>query len=167
MHTTRISTLTVFTLALLTVWPTPVRNQCRNSKESVVRVRKVTPRLPISEVGDFRVQGYETQPLVILAARVRAGVNLTVQNVASQGISFFEYGVSGCPDASRNVSIVVDNGTTHILKAHRKATYTAATDDLEALIKTATRSSCKPLVTIGYVEFKDGTCWWPYREAEL
>ena len=174
MHSTRISTLIVFTVALLIVCSTPVKNQCRKVRDSVVRIRRITPRLPISDVKDFRVQRFETQPLVLLTARVRAGnfkhagVYLTVQNVASQSISYFEYGVSSCPDAGRGADIVVDNGSDRILKPQRKATYRAPTDgDLEALLKAATVSSCKPLLTLVYVEFKDGTCWRPHLEAEL
>ena len=139
----------------------------------MIRIRRITKRLPISDAQDFRVQGFETQPLVLLTARVRAGnfkhtgVYLTVQNVASQGISYFEYGVSSCPDRGRSADIVIDNGS-RILKPQRKARFTAPTDgDLEALLKAATVSSCKPLLTLVYVEFKDGTCWWPHLEAEL
>ena len=161
-------------MGLLILCSIPVKNQCRKVQDSVVRVRKITKRLPISDVKDFRVQGFETQPLVLLDAKVRArnfkhrGVYLTVQNGASQGISYFEYGVSSCPDRGRSADIVVDNGMDHILKPRRKTTYTVSTNgDLEALLKTATLSSCKPLLTLFYVEFKDGTCWWPYLEAEL
>jgi len=173
MHSTRIRALIGFTVALLILWPTAVKNQCRKGNESVIRVHPLTKRLPISDVEDFRVQGFETQPLVLLTARVRAGnfkhtgVYLTVQNVASQGIRYFEYGVSSCPHATASADIVVDNGS-RILKPQRKARYTAPTDgDLEALLKAATVSSCKPLLTLVYVEFKDGTCWWPHLEAEL
>ena len=174
MHSTRISPLIVFTVALLILWPTAVKNQCRKGNESVIRVRRITKRLPIFDTKDFRVQGFETQPLVLLTARLRAGnfkhtgVYLTVQNVASQGISYFEYGVSSCPNSGRSADIVVDNGSDRILKPQRKATFTAPTDgDLEALVRAATVSSCKPLLTLVYVEFKDGTCWRPHLEAEL
>ena len=174
MHSTRISPKIVFTVALLILWPTAVKNQCRKGNESVVRVHRLTKRLPISDAKDFRVQGFETQPLVLLTARVQArnfkhtGVYLTVQNVASQGISYFEYDVSSCSDPGRSAEIVVDNSNNRILKPQRKARYTAPTDgDLEALLKAATVSSCKPLLTLVYVEFKDGTCWWPRLEHEL
>jgi len=174
MHSTRISPKIVFTVALLILWPTAVKNQCRKGTASVIRVHRLTKRLPISDAKDFRVQGFETQPLVLLTARVRAGnfkhpaVYLTVQNVASQGISYFECGVSSCPDVGRSADIMVDNGSHRILKPQRKATYTAPTDgDLEALVKAATVSSCKPLIALAYVEFKDGTCWWPHLEYEL
>lgn len=172
MHSTRISKLIVFAVALLIFWPTAVKNQCRKSNDTVIRIRRITKGLPISDAKDFRVQGFETQPLVLLTARVRAGkfkhrgVYLTVQNVASQGISYFEYEVSGCPNAG-SAGIVIDSGS-RILKPHRKARYTAPTDgDLEALLKAATASSCKPLLRLFYVDFKDGTCWWPYLEADL
>ena len=174
MHSTRISTLIAFTLALLILCPSPVKNQCRRVRESVVRIRPLTPRLPISEVKDFRVQAFKSQPLLLLAAQVRAsklkdaGVFLTVQNVGSQSISYFEYGVSSCPDAGRGADIVIDNGRQRMLGRQRSASYKAPNDDeLEALVKAATLSSCKPLLTLQYVEFKDGTCWRPNIEAIL
>jgi hypothetical protein len=90
-----------------------------------------------------------------------------VQNVASQSISYFEYEASSCPDAG-SADIAVVKGSNRILKPQRKSTYRVPTDgDLEALVKAATLSSCKPLLALVYVEFKDGTCWWPKIKAEL
>jgi len=166
--------LIFFTLALLIVCANTVKNQCRNGRDSVVRIHPLTPRLPITDLKDFRVQAFESQPLLLLTARVRAdklkhpGVYLRVQNVGSQSISYFEYEVSSCLDTEKLARIIVDNGRQRILGPHLKGSYKAPNDnELEALVKAATASSCKPLLALMYVEFKDGGCWFPKVEAIL
>ncbi len=149
MHLTRISTSVVFTLLLLGFCALPVRNQCRSGRDTVLRIRPITPRLPITTVTDFRVQAFRSQPLLLLDARVARkqkdqGVYLTVKNVGSQSISYFEYGISSCAGPERHSEILLENQRTRTLRTQRKALYRMPSDEeLEAIVNAASLASCK------------------------
>lgn len=163
----------MFTLLLLLVCSTTAWNQCRG--ESVVRIRPKTKLLPITHAGDFRYQKIETEPLVLLTARIRKPRNsnhirlqLTVENITSQSIRVVEYGVGSCPDVLRGTSTLIDNGSLPIIGPKRRATLLAPNDkELEALLDVARRTACKPLMILYFVEFKDGSCWRPNVEVNI
>jgi hypothetical protein len=110
---------------------------------------------------------------MLLTGRVRKSpdskhkrVQLTVENVSSQTISYVEYLVTRhCDevlDAYLDATIVLDNGPQRVIRPKRKATFMAPNSgELDALLKAAPVSSCKPRLTLAYVEFKDGSCWRP------
>ncbi len=180
----RFCILMICTLAAVLVSSRPAWNQHRGASanerrrpcwgDSVIKIPHITPRLPISDVGDFRSQTFETAPLVLLSARViqtrsteTKRVQLTVENISSRSISLVEYGVS-CPHVDINASVGVDKRPEGFLKPKRKATLIATDSlELETLLRAAPKAKCKPILTLFSIEFRDGTCWRPYLESEL
>ena len=180
----RICILMICTLAAVLVSFRPAWNQNRGASaserrrpcwgDSVIKTPHVTPRLPISDVGDFRSQTFKTAPIVLLSARViQTGstetkrVQLTVENISSRIISVVEYAV-WCADVDINASVSIDKRPEGFLKPKRKATLIATDSiELEPLLRAAPKAKCKPLLSLLSVEFSDGSCWRPYLESVL
>ena len=161
------------TVALIVLCSSSARPQCRKSRDTVIRIRPKTRRLEITNLKNFRVQPFANEPLALLSARVKpskfrpASLLLTVRNGTSKGVSFFDYGISTCSIPDRGTELSFDLGS-QTFGPRRKITFTAPnSSELQSLLEPAAMSSCKPLLTLLYVEYEDGTCWWPMLEQVL